>query len=94
MGAKFKAKANREKMKVVPLSDRDFENMELCVKLKLDNHPELRDLLKATGDAILFEDVRTRPRGNNLFWGAILTVDELIGENKLCEIWMRLRANL
>lgn len=95
MGAKFKAKANKEKMIISPLSDQDFENMELCVKLKLDNHPELRDLLKATGDAILFEDVSARARGNNLVWGAInLKGEELVGENRLGKIWMKFRASL
>jgi predicted NAD-dependent protein-ADP-ribosyltransferase YbiA (DUF1768 family) len=94
MGAKFKAKSYRERITVVPLSDQDIKNMEFCVKLKLDNYPELRTLLKATGDAILFEDVSSRPRGNNMVWGAILIGEELIGENKLGQIWMELRANL
>ena len=94
MGAKFKAKANREKMQVTPLSEKDFENMEFCVKLKLETHPELKAWLKATGDAVLFEDVSSRPRGNNMIWGAILKNDSLIGENRLGKIWMRLRASL
>lgn len=94
MGAKFKAKANREKMIVTPLSDQDFENMELCIKLKLDNHPELKELLKATGDAILFEDVSSRARGNNLVWGAVLKNDELVGENRLGQIWIKLRNQI
>ena len=94
MGAKFKAKANREKMRVTPLSEEDFSNMELCVKLKLDNYPKLREELKATGDAILFEDVSARLRGNNLVWGAALIGEELVGENRLGKIWMKLRASL
>ena len=94
MGAKFRAKANKEKYAISPLSEEDFKNMDLCIKLKLDNHPELRDLLKATGDAILFEDVSSRARGNNLVWGAILKDGELIGENRLGEIWMKFRASL
>lgn len=94
MGAKFKAKANREKMIVAPLSKEDFENMDLCIKLKLDNHPQLRAELKATGNAIIFEDVSARLRGNNLVWGAALTGEELIGENVLGKIWMKFRASL
>lgn len=94
MGAKFKAKANRTKMVIAPLSKQDFENMELCVKLKLECHPELREELKKTGDAILFEDVSARPRGNNLIWGAMLQDGELVGENVLGKIWMNLRASL
>lgn len=94
MGAKFKAKANREKMKVTPLSHEDLKNMRLCVKLKLDNYPKLREELKKTGEAILFEDVSARPRGNNLFWGAMIKDGELVGENMLGKIWMELRASL
>jgi len=94
MAAKMVAKPVAYKQVVQPKSEQDLKNMELCLNLKLDQHPELKKLLNETGDAILFEDVRARPHGNNLFWGAILTTDELIGENKLCEIWMRLRANL
>jgi predicted NAD-dependent protein-ADP-ribosyltransferase YbiA (DUF1768 family) len=94
MGAKFKARANREKMVITPLSEEDLQNMELCVKLKLDNHSYLRAELKSTGDAILFENVSARARGNNLFWGAVLNGEELIGENQLGKIWMKFRANL
>lgn len=94
MGAKFKAKANRGKMQITPLSHEDLENMKFCIKLKLDNHPKLREELKKTGETILFEDVSARPRGNNLFWGAVLSDGELVGENMLGKIWMEFRANL
>ena len=94
MGAKFKAKANKEKMIVTPLSDKDFENMEICIKLKVSLHPELIELLKSTGDSILFEDVSSRARGNNLVWGAVLKNGELVGENQLGKIWMKIRASL
>jgi len=94
MGAKFKAKANKGKMIVTPLSDKDFENMEICIKLKVTLHPELIELLKSTGDSVLFEDVSSRARGNNLVWGAVLKNGELIGENILGQIWMKIRASL
>lgn len=94
MGAKWKAKGHKEKMQITPLSHEDLENMKLCIKLKLDNHPKLREELKKTGEAILFEDVSARPRGNNLFWGAVLRDGELVGENMLGKIWMEFRANL
>jgi predicted NAD-dependent protein-ADP-ribosyltransferase YbiA (DUF1768 family) len=68
--------------------------MEFCVRLKLETHPELKTWLKETGNAILFEDVSSRPRGNNLFWGAVLRDEELVGENVLGKIWMQLRASL
>lgn len=94
MGAKFKAKANRDKLTVQPLSEKDLENMRLCVKLKLESHPDLALKLKGTGDSILFEDVSARPRGNNLVWGAILKDGELLGENLLGKIWMELRNTI
>jgi ribA/ribD-fused uncharacterized protein len=94
MGAKFKAKGNREYTKIAPLSEADLENMKLCVKLKLESHPEIKQQLKNTGTAILFEDVTARPRGNNLFWGAMIKGDALIGENYLGKIWMELRESI
>lgn len=93
--AKLVAKSNKEKMKVAPLSIEDVKNMILCVQLKLEQHPELKEELKKTGDAILFEDVSSRKtRSSSLFWGAYLQDGELIGKNVLARIWMRARANL
>jgi ribA/ribD-fused uncharacterized protein len=94
MGAKFKAKANRDKLKVSPLSEQDLENMKMCVRLKLESHPEIKKQLKATGNSVLFEDVSARPRGNNLFWGAILKDESITGENVLGKIWMELRNSI
>ena len=82
-------------MSIEPLSAKDIKNMILCVRLKLDQHPKLKEELKKTGDAILFEDVFSRKtRGSSLFWGAYLQDGEIIGKNILARIWMKERANL
>ena len=56
MAAKFVAKRHKDKMVVEPLSADDVENMRVCLRLKVDQHPELHDLLLATGDAEIIED--------------------------------------
>ena len=91
--AKLVAKSNRSNMKVEPLSQQDLANMELCVRLKIEQHPNLKAELKKTGSAVLFEDVASRKtRGSSLFWGAYLQDGELIGKNELAKIWMQERA--
>lgn len=94
MGAKFVAKKHRSKMQVQPLSNQDLENMRRCVRLKLEFNPQLVDLLKETQDLLIYEDVSSRMRGNNLFWGASFQEGELIGENQLGKIWMQIRSSL
>src|SRR6185369_11148645 len=52
-----------------------FDVMEICVRYKFTHHPELREKLLATGDAVLEE-------GNN--WGdRIWGVVDGVGENRL-----------
>jgi len=90
--AKLVAKANRDKMAIVPCSTEDVANMKTCLQLKLACNPDLRTALKSTGNAILFEDVTARgSRGSNLFWGAMVIDDSLVGENVLGKIWMEIR---
>lgn len=93
--AKLVAKSHSSEMSIEPLSAKDIKNMILCVRLKLDQHSELKEELKKTGDAILFEDVSSRKtRGSSLFWGAYLQDGAFIGKNTLARIWMKERANL
>jgi predicted NAD-dependent protein-ADP-ribosyltransferase YbiA (DUF1768 family) len=97
MGAKMKSKSLRKvfALDVEPLSKKDIRNMILCVKLKLEQYPELKEELKKTGDHILYEDVSSRKgRGSSLFWGAYLQDGELVGQNILARIWMKERSNL
>jgi predicted NAD-dependent protein-ADP-ribosyltransferase YbiA (DUF1768 family) len=93
--AKLVAKSHKDKMKIEPLSRKDVQNMILCVNLKLEQYPELREELNKTGEAVLFEDVSSRKtRGSSLFWGAYLQEGQLTGKNILARIWMKVRVNL
>lgn len=96
MGAKLKAKGNKDKMVVEQLSLEDLTNMRYCVRLKIEQHQELKDLLVNSGDIPIYEDVTNRGRkGSNLFWGALKLEDGTWeGENWLGRIWMELRDEL
>lgn len=92
--AKLIAKKNREKMVVEPKSIQDLKNMYLCLKLKIEQHPQLKEELISTSDEKIIEDVTKRPSGNNLFWGMALINDVWVGENNLGNLWMKLRSEL
>lgn len=95
MGAKFVAKARVSEMTVEQLSDKDVVNMRMCIKLKVEQHPELAKELLATGDANIYEDVTKRgDKGSNLLWGAMLVDGEWVGKNVVGNIWMELRKEL
>ena len=92
MAAKMIAKKNRELFVVSPMSEEDLSNMRMCINLKLDQHPSLKEELVATGTSLIFEDVTSRgSRGSNLFWGAMVNDGKLIGSNELGKIWMSIR---
>ena len=63
MGAKFVAKRHRAKMVVEPLSEQDLDNMRLCLRLKVEQHPELAEALLETGEELIVEDCTKRQRG-------------------------------
>lgn len=96
MGAKFVAKKHAEKMTIEPMSLEDIANMQLCLRLKIEQHPELRDKLLATGDERIIEDVGGRKKsGRHLFWGAAQQADGYwCGQNYLGLLWMALRDKL
>lgn len=93
MGAKLKAKGMSILMTIEPLGLRDTLNMNLCINLKLEQHPELKKLLvEETGNLPIYEDVTARGgKGNNLFWGAMLVDGVWVGQNTLGQIWMEKR---
>lgn len=91
MGAKMKAKSLANKMVITPTSDRDVENMRLCLTLKLEQHPELYEKLRETGDQKIVEDVTNRNGNRHLFWGAKVIEGEIIGKNIMGELWMEKR---
>lgn len=94
MGAKFKAKANRDSMIIVPQSKEDVDNMKLCIRLKIDQHRSLMESLINTGDAPIYEDVTSRPHGSGKFWGAESVNGNWLGENVLGRIWMDIRNDV
>ena len=81
MSAKFVAKKHADKMVVEQLSEQDLDNMRLCLKLKIEQHSQLKDELVKSGDILIVEDCSKRQRGSGLFWGAALIDGEWKGKN-------------
>lgn len=97
MSAKIVAKEYKsiiEKEGYELLGYKDIENMKLCLRLKIEQHPELKQMLLDTGDSHIIEDCTTRPQGSGLFWGAALQNNEWVGENILGRIFMAARKSL
>lgn len=95
MAAKMLAKKHAARRVVVPLTREDVDIMAMVLRLKVEQHPSLKQDLLATGDAILVEDVTKRPGGTGLFWGAALRSDGTWeGGNALGQLWMELRESL
>ena len=95
MGAKMVAKKYMTKSVVEPMSMEDIDNMRLCLRIKFDQHSDLRDKLLTTGDHIIFEDVSERPKTTrNRFWGAVKTDGKLDGNNMLGKLLMELRVEI
>jgi predicted NAD-dependent protein-ADP-ribosyltransferase YbiA (DUF1768 family) len=94
MGAKIKAKQHAEWMTVEPASEQDLQNMEMVLRLKIQQHPQLATELKNTGTETIIEDVTNRPNGRHVFWGMALKDGEWKGENTLGKIWMKIREGL
>lgn len=92
MAAKMVAKPHKSKMIIEKFSNQDIENMRLCLRLKLAQHPELKTLLLATNDEQIIEDTTNRHRVCP--WGAKLKNGKWIGENLLGKLWMQLRTEL
>lgn len=72
----------------------DIGNMRLCLRLKVEKHPEVRRMLLATKQATIIEDCTDRWKGSAKFWGAALLDGEWRGENTLGKLWMELRSEL
>lgn len=94
MIAKMKAKKHRLQYAIEPMSEQDVENMKLCIRLKLEQHPNLKTQLLATGDNYIFENIGKRNRRRDFFWGAKMINSELIGNNIMGKIWMEFRDEL
>lgn len=93
MSAKMMGKKYKTKIVVEPMSE-DINNMRLCLKIKFDQHHDLREKLLKTGDHFIFEDVSARPGARHKFWGAVLTNEGLEGQNMTGKLLMELREEL
>lgn len=97
MAAKMVAKSNRDillKKGYQFLGEKDIELMKLCVKLKIEQYPNLANDLLASENVNIIEDCSARPNSSGLFWGAEKTNSGWNGENMLGKIWMEERIKL
>lgn len=97
MAAKRAARAliDAGRATVEPRSMNDLENMERCSRLKITQHPDLRDALIRTGSARLVADVTLHRGVGSSFWGAARGSDGAwYGDNHLGRLWMRIREEL
>jgi ribA/ribD-fused uncharacterized protein len=94
MGAKMKAKANKEKMVVVPMSERDVENMKMVVRMKFDQNPLLKSKLKITGEHEIVENIGARNGERHLFWGMKKVNGDWVGNNMMGKILMEIRKEI
>ena len=92
ISAKLKAKKYSDQMVVVPTKELDVENMRKCVKMKFDQHPQLKRQLINTKDAFIYEDIGNRNGERHKFWGVKkLSESEADGNNMMGRILMELR---
>ena len=89
---KHRAKLNRgEKWDEAP---EDLVWMKQVLRLKLEQHPELQQMLIDTGNATIIEDCTSHDRESARFWGMVFKDENWIGENILGKLWMELRSEI
>jgi len=99
MGAKMKARVNRHRLNRTGNWDeheQDKDWMRTCLRLKVEQHPEIYKQLIATGDKILVENCSNRDKESSRFWGAVYNSSSNCweGQNVLGDLWMELRDEL
>ena len=97
MGAKMKARKNKDLLgrgKMWDESQDDLTLMKSCLRLKLEQHPELKEKLLETGTATIIEDCTRHPRESAKFWGMVKSDNAWEGENNLGKLWMELRTEI
>lgn len=97
MGVKMIARKNRYKLNRGVKWDEapeDLITMEKCLKLKLEQHLELKEKLLLTNNGRIIEDCTTHDRESARFWGMVNKDGQWLGENQLGNIWMKLRQEL
>ena len=94
MAAKMIARKYRAKLNRGALWDEDPSDISLmkeCLLLKLEQHPELKDKLLATGSKTIIEDCTTHDRESARFWGMVFKDGQWIGKNVFGNLWMEIR---
>jgi len=91
MGAKMVAKKYKNIMIIEPMSKIDVENMEICLRLKFEQHPTLAKKLLITGNHLIVEDIGKRNGERHLFWGMKCVNGEWLGSNTMGVLLMKLR---
>ena len=95
MAAKMKAKKYSDQMVVVPMSELDVEHMKKSVRMKFDQHPELKKMLLDSVGSFIFEDIGNRKGERHKFWGVKkISEKEGDGQNMMGRILMELRDEL
>lgn len=95
MTAKMVAKKYKHELVNYELcGEQDIENMKKCVRLKLEQHPKLKNELLETQNIPIIEDCTARPQGSGIIWGAALQNGKWIGQNILGKIWEDQREEL
>jgi len=97
MGAKMMARKYRDLLNRGPKWDESPEDLALmkeCLRLKIEQHPDIRQKLIETGDATIIEDCTTHDRELARFWGMVFKDGNWIGENILGKLWMEIRDEL
>ena len=97
MGAKMIARRERALLQrdgIWDYAESDRELMKQCLRLKLEQHPDLQQKLIETGDAVIIEDCTTHDREAARIWGAVRVDGNWVGQNILGKLWMELRTEL
>lgn len=75
-------------------TEKDLDRMRLCLKLKIDQYPDLKKKLIESGDSIIIEDCTARDNISGRFWGMVRVEDHWEGTNWLGKLWMELRTSI
>lgn len=94
MGAKMKAKSFKNKLVVEPMSEKDVENMKMCVRLKVEQNLIIKEKILKTKEFEIIEDIGSRNGERHLFWGAKKINGQWVGNNMMGKIWMEARKEL
>jgi predicted NAD-dependent protein-ADP-ribosyltransferase YbiA (DUF1768 family) len=92
LSAKMKSKTNKGLMVVEPCSPEDLDNMRLCIRLKFEQNPIIKEKLKKTFPHEIVEDVSKRNGARHEFWGARNNGGTWTGQNHMGKLLMELRG--